>query len=128
MVASVATVITHLVTTGSSDQSVEEILYRRASVLREAMYLAARQGWPGAEGAVPTMLAAFHEWRRATAKRNASMHRDRVQALAVVFDPNVRAIVGFHLWNQMRALAIRGMWPAATRKRTPKTSKGGGVA
>jgi len=61
-------------------------------------------------------------------KRSEMKHREKVQALLAVLDPEVRAQIGFSIWSQMRALAIRGMWPTPPSKKNPKTSKGGGVA
>jgi hypothetical protein len=61
-------------------------------------------------------------------KRSELKHRDKVQALLAVLDPEIRAKIGFSIWNQMRALAIRGMWPTTPSKKNPKTSEDGGVA
>lgn len=112
----------------TSDRSVRARIHRRATVLRAALAYAHHQGWTGADAALHTVGRVFGEWHREMVKRSELKHRDKVQALLAVLDPEIRATIGFSIWNQMRALAIRGMWPTAPSKRNPKTSKGGGVA
>lgn len=112
----------------TSDRSVRARIHRRAAVLRAALAYAHHQGWAGADAALHTVGRVFGEWHREMVKRSELKHREKVQALLAVLDPEIRASIGFSLWNQMRALAIRGMWPTTPSKRNPKTSKGGGVA
>jgi hypothetical protein len=112
----------------TSDRSVRAQIHRRATVLRAALAYAHHQGWAGADAALHTVGRVFLEWRREMVKRSEMKHREKVQALLAVLDPEVRAKIGFSIWSQMRALAIRGMWPTPPSKKNPKTSKGGGVA
>jgi len=112
----------------TSDRSVRARIHRRATVLRAALAYAHHQGWTGADAALHTVGRVFLEWHREMGKRSEMKHREKVQALLAVLDPEVRAQIGFSIWSQMRALAIRGMWPTPPSKKNPKTSKGGGVA
>ncbi len=112
----------------TSDRSGRARIHRRAAVLRAALAYAHHQGWAGADAALHTVVQVFREWHREMVKRSELKHREQVQALLAVLDPEVRAKIGFSLWHQMRALAIRGMWPTTPSRTNPKTSKGGGVA
>jgi hypothetical protein len=111
-----------------SDRSDRSRILRRVAVLRAALAYAHHQDWAGADAALHTMALVFREWHREMVKRSELKHREQVQALLAVLDPEIRAKIGFSLWNQMRALAIRGMWPTAPSKRNPKTSTSGGEA
>ncbi|MCE1204453.1 MAG: hypothetical protein LWW79_07585 [Holophagaceae bacterium] len=108
----------------TSDRSGRARIHRRAAVLRAALAYAHHQGWAGADAALHALVQVVREWHREMVKRSEVKHREQVQALLAVLDPKVRAKIGFSLWNQMRALAIRGMWPTAPSK----TSKSGGEA
>jgi hypothetical protein len=112
----------------TSDRSVRARIHRRATVLSAALAYAHHQGWTGADAALHTVGRVFGEWHREMVKRSELKHRDKVQALLAVLDPEIRAKIGFSIWNQMRALAIRGMWPTTPSKKNPKTSEDGGVA
>jgi hypothetical protein len=112
----------------TSDRSVRARIHRRATVLSAALAYAHHQGWTGADAALHAVGRVFGEWHREMVKRSELKHRDKVQALLAVLDPEIRAKIGFSIWNQMRALAIRGMWPTTPSKKNPKTSEDGGVA